>query len=522
MSRNMLILAFLALGAYGAPVRQPTATATLSETPDDASTAAASHETLSTVSKTQSPSTTTSTNTEPPEPTIPRVRPEWVEDWEARFGRGGLRDRWKTMTLPPWAPLLTDPRYHNTRINSDFYDGPMTDYTPWELTHTPITDKEELLKTIATKKYGVLKPPIIELEFRPGNIYIPWPDWYDPYQQLYGEKNFPGRIQPHEPDYHPDMFDPWGLLGVGIRSSTTSTTSANATSTTGWNTTSTAAPETTALMSQGDVPKQLAARDVAGGFTDVGSEDTNVALGVDVRDNTRDNIGSNTNDTVNGEIRDLVNSRVRVSSNTNETVDGETRDRLNSFVIVSGETDPAIDTEIRDLVNSRTNVGPKSETNITVDGEVRDLVNSRINVSINGTTNATVSEGVRDLLNFFVIMPGSEGEASGDAQTHEKDAGPQDEESGKAIRKGSPVQKPGQMTPEQIRWALGMWDAQAPEKAGQQPGEGEAVDVENAGIADEGAPPFDIQGVTVVHTTLETKTVVRGGSTSEGAIQTTA
>jgi hypothetical protein len=569
MSKNMLVLAFLVLGVHGAPVRpatESTTTTTLSESRDDASTAAASHETLLTVSKTQNSSTATSTTTETPAPTIARVRPEWVEDYEARFGRGALRDRWKTMTLPPWAPLLTDPRYHNTRINSDFYDGPMTDYTPWEQTHTPITDKEEFLKTIVTKKYGVLKPPIIELEFRPGNIYIPWPDWYDPYQQLYGEKNFPGRIQPHESDYHTDMFDPWGLLGVGIRSTTTSMTSAN--------TTSSAAPETTALTSKGDAPEGLSARDVPGRSTEVGNGNTNVTVDGDVRDlmNSRANIGSNTNDTVDGEIRDLVNSRVNVGSNTNETVDGETRDRLNSFVIVSGKTDPAIDTEIRDLVNSLTNVGPNGEANVTVDretrdrlntfvivsgkadpaidseirglvngrtivgpngeanmtvdGEVRDIVNRRINVSINGTTNATVGEAVRDLLNFFVIVPGTGGGSSVDAQPHEKDADSQDKESGKAVRNDTPIQKPGQMTPEQIKSALERWDAQANiwahQKADQQLGEGEAVDTEGSGIVDEGIPSFDVQGVTIIHTTLETKTWVRGGSTSTGAIQTTA
>lgn len=465
MSRGIRILTLLALGVYGAPVRsvtEPTNTTTLSETADDASTAATSHESLSTVSKTQGPTTATRTTTEPPEPTIARVRPEWVEDYEARFGRGALRDRWKTMTLPPWAPLLTDPRYHNTRINSDFYDGPMTDYTPWELTHTPITDKEE----------------------------------------------FP-----------------------------TPTTSANATSS--------AAPETTVLTSKGDAPEELSVRDLI---------------------NSRANVGSNTNDTVDGEIRDLVNSRTNIGSNTNETVDGETRDRLNSFVIVSGKTDPAIDTEIQDLVNSRTNVGPNGETNVTVDretrdrlntfvivsgttdpamdskirdlvngrtivgqngdanitldGEVRDRVNSRISVSINGTTNATVGEEVRDLLNFFVIIPSTEGGSAVDGQPHEKDADSQHEEN------GTPIQNHRRMTPEQIKAAFGSWGAQghiwAHQEADQQLGEGEASDVENTGIFDESSPSLNVQCVTVVHTTLETRAAVSGESTSNGATQTSA
>lgn len=479
MSRGIRILALLALRVYGAPLRsvtEPTTTTTLSETADDASTAAASHETLSTVSKTQGPTTATSTTTEPPEPTIARVRPEWVEDYEARFGRGALRDRWKTMTLPPWAPLLTDPRYHNTKINSDFYDGPMTDYTPWE--------------------------------------------------------------QTHESDYHPDMFDPWGLLGVGIRSTTTSTTSANATSTT--------APETTALTSKGDKPEELSVRDVAGGPTDVGSGNTNVTVDGDVRDlvNSRANIGSNTNETVDGEtrdrlnsfvivsgktdaaidteIQDLVNSRTNVGPNgeTNFTVDRETRDRLNTVVIVSGTTDPAMDSKIRDLVNGRTIVGQNGEANITLDGEVRDIVNGRINVSTNGTTNATVGEAVRDLLNFFVIVPSTEGGFAVDAQPHEEDADFQHEEN------GTPIQKPGQMTPEQIKSAFGSWGAQghiwAHQEADQQVGEVEAGDVENTGIFDESSPSLNIQGVTVVHTTLETRAAVRGESTSNGAMQTTA
>lgn len=226
MSRITLVIALLALGASSQPINSGTQPTTLTEGSGTTS-AAESHETLSHAVETRAAaemiqSTTSNTPAIATATSIPRVRPEWVEDYEAKFGDGVLKDRWKTMTLPPWSPMLTAAVYHNTRVNPGFDDGPMTDYTPWQSTYTTEQDLEHLLATLKNKLPAVvtMSPPLelFETPFNPPVFYIYDPDPHDPYEQLWGKKNFPGRIQPHEPGYDLSMNDPLGIYCLGIKS----------------------------------------------------------------------------------------------------------------------------------------------------------------------------------------------------------------------------------------------------------------------------------------------------------------
>ena len=139
-----------------------------------------------------------------------RVRPEWVEDFEAKFGKDSLGNRWTTIKLPPWSPMLTDPVYQNTRSNTGYDDGPMTDYTPY--VGVTDTDREHLIATMGKKYPGIhtVKPPLNHLPpWHPVNVYLDVADPDDPYEQLYGPKPpFGQGPGPQDPGYDLEALDP--------------------------------------------------------------------------------------------------------------------------------------------------------------------------------------------------------------------------------------------------------------------------------------------------------------------------
>lgn len=143
-----------------------------------------------------------------------RVRPEWVEDYEAKFGRGVLGNRWKTITPFPWSPILTDPVYHDTKVNPDYHNGPMTDYTAPQ-PFTSFTNQGELiaslkknLPSIITKPYRVhVRPP-----WDPIFAFKDIADENDPYEVLWGPRAPEGSPQPHESHFDLEALETFDVM----------------------------------------------------------------------------------------------------------------------------------------------------------------------------------------------------------------------------------------------------------------------------------------------------------------------
>jgi hypothetical protein len=142
------------------------------------------------------------TSYSPDTPPSGRVRPEWVEDYEAKFGKDALGNRWKTMKLPPWSPMLTDPVYQNTRSNTGYDDRPMTDYTPY--VGETQTNKEQLVSDLKKKFPGIHTVKTPQNHIPPwdmANRYLDVAERDDPFEQLYGPRPYDRGPGPLDPGY---------------------------------------------------------------------------------------------------------------------------------------------------------------------------------------------------------------------------------------------------------------------------------------------------------------------------------